>query len=159
MPRPRSTLFPYTTLFRSTIIRSAPRRMVWTSSTCPKVSDPPPLPSRRSAYPRTRSDERFSRNAETEIYTLSLHDALPIYHHPLRPTPDGLDVVNLPQGERPTSLAEQEVGVPQNQIGRAVQQECRDRDLHSFPTRRSSDLPSSAPPHAGWSGRRQPAPR
>src|SRR5271166_5129884 len=25
-------------------------------------------------------------------------------------------------------------------IGRAVQQECRDRDLHSFPTRRSSDL-------------------
>src|SRR2546427_22381 len=27
-----------------------------------------------------------------------------------------------------------------HQIGRAVQQECRDRDLHSFPTRRSSDL-------------------
>src|SRR5437764_1444564 len=26
------------------------------------------------------------------------------------------------------------------QIGRAVQQECRDRALHSFPTRRSSDL-------------------
>src|SRR5262249_53479481 len=25
-------------------------------------------------------------------------------------------------------------------IGRAVQQECRDRSLHSFPTRRSSDL-------------------
>src|SRR5258708_1434572 len=27
-----------------------------------------------------------------------------------------------------------------SKIGRAVQQECRDRDLHSFPTRRSSDL-------------------
>src|SRR5882762_4154556 len=27
-----------------------------------------------------RSEERFSRNAETEIYTLSLHDALPISH-------------------------------------------------------------------------------
>src|SRR5450830_1224697 len=26
-----------------------------------------------------RSEERFSRNAETEIYTLSLHDALPIF--------------------------------------------------------------------------------
>src|SRR4028119_292100 len=25
-----------------------------------------------------RSEERFSRNAETDIYTLSLHDALPI---------------------------------------------------------------------------------
>src|SRR2546426_1043068 len=30
-------------------------------------------------------------------------------------------------------------------IGRAVQQECRDRDLHSFPTRRSSDLSNSTP--------------
>src|SRR2546429_550680 len=28
---------------------------------------------------KSRSEERFSRNAETEIYTLSLHDALPIY--------------------------------------------------------------------------------
>src|SRR6266566_354199 len=28
---------------------------------------------------KTRSEERFSRNAETDIYTLSLHDALPIY--------------------------------------------------------------------------------
>src|SRR5205823_3706354 len=26
----------------------------------------------------SRSEERFSRNAETDIYTLSLHDALPI---------------------------------------------------------------------------------
>src|SRR5258705_111132 len=30
-------------------------------------------------YP-SRSEERFSRNAETEIYTLSLHDALPIFN-------------------------------------------------------------------------------
>src|SRR4051794_30626615 len=29
-------------------------------------------------------------------------------------------------------------------IGRAVQQECRDRYLHSFPTRRSSDLSSAS---------------
>src|SRR4028119_192843 len=32
------------------------------------------------------------------------------------------------------------IAYPFNQIGRAVQQECR--DLHSFPTRRSSDLPA-----------------
>src|SRR5256885_1996245 len=32
-----------------------------------------------SATALSRSEERFSRNAETEIYTLSLHDALPIY--------------------------------------------------------------------------------
>src|SRR5687767_11524583 len=31
-------------------------------------------------------------------------------------------------------------GLTLPQIGRAVQQECRDRDRHSFPTRRSSDL-------------------
>src|SRR5580693_3058436 len=39
------------------------------------------------------------------------------------------------------------------QIGRAVQQECRDRDLHSFPTRRSSDLPfpSWLPCWSDWS--------
>src|SRR4028118_557263 len=30
--------------------------------------------------------------------------------------------------------------IPKYEIGRAVQQECRHRDLHSFPTRRSSDL-------------------
>src|SRR6266545_4805984 len=31
-------------------------------------------------------------------------------------------------------------GCAAKKIGRAVQQECRDRDRHSFPTRRSSDL-------------------
>src|SRR5260370_1010243 len=34
-------------------------------------------------------------------------------------------------------------------IVRAVQQECRHRDLHSFPTRRSSDLISTTPVIAG----------
>src|SRR2546428_290623 len=34
-----------------------------------------------SRSPLPRSEERFSRNAETEIYTLSLHDALPIFCH------------------------------------------------------------------------------
>src|SRR5579859_6638866 len=36
------------------------------------------LPSRLPMMFILRSEERFSRNAETEIYTLSLHDALPI---------------------------------------------------------------------------------
>src|SRR5277367_632803 len=34
---------------------------------------------RKGARLYARSEERFSRNAETEIYTLSLHDALPIW--------------------------------------------------------------------------------
>src|SRR5215475_6641320 len=37
-----------------------------------------PVSSWKALNLRKRSEERFSRNAETEIYTLSLHDALPI---------------------------------------------------------------------------------
>src|SRR4051812_29483861 len=37
----------------------------------------------------------------------------------------------------------QEKHTKAHKIGRAVQQECRDRYLHSFPTRRSSDLIAS----------------
>src|SRR5437660_3462868 len=54
---PRSTLFPYTTLFRSSII--TPKRKVLRMS----VQDcwrPP-------AILNTRSEERFSRNAETDL--------------------------------------------------------------------------------------------
>src|SRR5215475_4201143 len=87
-----------------------------------------------------RSEERFSRNAETEIYTLSLHDALPIF------VSVGADIafdadpkffaclVRFESSSVPTKTQSEP------KIGRAVQQECRDRDLHSFPTRRSSDL-------------------
>src|SRR4028119_803014 len=87
-----------------------------------------------------RSEERFSRNAETEIYTLSLHDALPISQTSTSISYSDLrfnvgyrwknGVLNF--GKDNLSYG--------YEIGRAVQQECRDRDLHSFPTRRSSDL-------------------
>src|SRR4026209_1203775 len=140
MPRPRSTLFPYTTLFRSRMpeVVSAPRQAIsdagvtlWSAAL---AADHQPNEL------RMRSEERFSRNAETEIYTLSLHDALPISHARSREraAPGHLrcrcDAVERSAcGGSPTQRAAHE-------IGRAVQQECRDRDLHSFPTRRSSDL-------------------
>src|SRR5260370_1415668 len=44
------------------------------------------------------------------------------------------------QMDTSVNAANQVVSVGADKIGRAVQQECRDRDLHSFPTRRSSDL-------------------
>src|SRR4028119_1111894 len=78
MPRPRSTLFPYTTLFRSALSELA------------KDLGKADIHKRYAPYAQNyknlwwdkynlfRSEERFSRNAETEIYTLSLHDALPI---------------------------------------------------------------------------------
>src|ERR1051326_3108576 len=84
---PRSTLFPYTTLFRSircmahSIVMTRPLRMN--------------IVSKRLAPSYTRSEEHtselqshsfisyavffFNDTATTEIYTLSLHDALPIY--------------------------------------------------------------------------------
>src|SRR6201985_2894253 len=89
---PRSTLFPYTTLFRSR---------------CPRCSTRRSCRARRHADPTPRSEEQrlnsshssisyavfclkkktyrssdafffFNDTATTEIYTLSLHDALPI---------------------------------------------------------------------------------
>src|SRR3990172_37529 len=83
---PRSTLFPYTTLFRSTSWgcgRCCIRMCPWLSVTF------------RMAKGSDRSEEHtselqsplhllfllffFNDTATTEIYTLSLHDALPIY--------------------------------------------------------------------------------
>src|ERR1044072_1954703 len=85
---PRSTLFPYTTLFRSvTVTATGPAAVCTTSSRT--------LASRRSDAvdrKRTRLNSShtaifckssfcfFNDTATTEIYTLSLHDALPICH-------------------------------------------------------------------------------
>src|SRR3990167_2257523 len=94
---PRSTLFPYTTLFRSTVLRSISRSPahVHTSGTA------------TGAATRGRGDRKstrlnsshsqisyaaffFNDTATTEIYPLSLHDALPIYcvtkHQPVSGT-------------------------------------------------------------------------
>src|SRR4026207_952579 len=78
MPRPRSTLFPYTTLFRSW--RKFRSIEVMHESILIDVFRPwyVNLNTIPIQLVTIRSEERFSRNAETEIYTLSLHDALPI---------------------------------------------------------------------------------
>src|SRR4028119_2076528 len=87
-----------------------------------------------------RSEERFSRNAETDIYTLSLHDALPISEVVIADLlPQTLDPAPNIRLLRHARIIRNARMLPK-EIGRAVQQECRDRYLHSFPTRRSSDL-------------------
>src|ERR1044071_6504745 len=84
---PRSTLFPYTTLFRST----ASRRPTSTA----RHTMPWPMLSSSTSGMAARSEEHtsdlqsrvdisyaaffFNDTATTEIYALSLHDALPIY--------------------------------------------------------------------------------
>src|SRR4028118_365755 len=78
MPRPRSTLFPYTTLFRSRadFLNSDAKGSAARLESA--RSSPLHLLGCGLHFLLWRSEERFSRNAETEIYTLSLHDALPI---------------------------------------------------------------------------------
>src|SRR6201992_858875 len=90
---PRSTLFPYTTLFRSSIWPCRVSRNL----NCGGPSYDPvrseehtsELQSPSSSYAvfclKKRAQRAayfffFNDTATTEIYTLSLHDALPIFH-------------------------------------------------------------------------------
>src|SRR3990172_7104768 len=84
---PRSTLFPYTTLFRSPIWREvAVRQCVSTISGRGILRESMRRRDRKST--RLNSSHGyisyalffFNDPATTEIYTLSLHDALPISH-------------------------------------------------------------------------------
>src|ERR1051326_3366380 len=84
---PRSTLFPYTTLFRS-ISKNSSRQSVTTADTCFIARDWTNASRRDRKSTRLNSSHVplfrmpsfvFNDTATTEIYTLSLHDALPIY--------------------------------------------------------------------------------
>src|SRR3990172_3971043 len=86
---PRSTLFPYTTLFRSTT-----RHEIFSArSSSFKTARPAPFQTcATSDRKSTRLNSShgynsyavffFNDTATTEIYPLSLHDALPIYNTP-----------------------------------------------------------------------------
>src|ERR1043166_2299332 len=84
---PRSTLFPYTTLFRSTrrFGRSSPSRASGAGGW--RRGSRNPRAGVGKAHGRTPATVLkllwrlfvFNDTATTEIYTLSLHDALPIY--------------------------------------------------------------------------------
>src|SRR6476646_6077183 len=95
-----------------------------------------------------QTDRKSTRlnSSHTEIYTLSLHDALPIWPGPARGavsarciqpihTPDMIAPDNAPRIIYTANRSEEHTSELQSH-----------RDLHSFPTRRSSDL---ARPGAG----------
>src|SRR5215218_7137123 len=97
-----------------------------------------------------RLDRKSTRlnSSHTVIYTLSLHDALPIYQH-------GLHGEVAPRAEEPRNrLAEPSDGLDVDSRGEPPRSEEHTselqshRDLHSFPTRRSSDLPA----RSAWRG-------
>src|SRR4030042_868797 len=85
---PRSTLFPYTTLFRSSTIypqasmsgilagRRRRFRLPMAKAQVGRATVCTPVPATSRMPPFF-----FNDTATTEIYTLSLHDALPIFYH------------------------------------------------------------------------------
>src|ERR1044071_5024725 len=83
---PRSTLFPYTTLFRSQSTRTWNRSLVPMNARLYFRRNCSHLPKRSEEHTselQSRVDISyavffFNDTATTEIYTLSLHDALPI---------------------------------------------------------------------------------
>src|ERR671932_242960 len=79
-------------------------------------------------------------SSHTEIYTLSLHDALPIWQHALEAICRGQDArrLHVIGGAAPQHVAGNEQRHRRSEEHTSELQS--HRDLHSFPTRRSSDL-------------------
>src|SRR5476649_930829 len=114
---------------------------------------PPPTPPGRGGSisgPPSGPDRKSTRlnSSHTEIYTLSLHDALPIFVHPPRTLAKEVFNLSFPAANAswsrrlylgPTIRPRSEEHTSELQSH---------RDLHSFPTRRSSDLRAS-PAHPG----------
>src|SRR5258708_7695849 len=192
---PRSTLFPYTTLFRS---RTASRGSPWfllTSSRRPRrgrqarrppaqrppaqseLPAPPALrrisrqPQLREAAPAPRSDRKstrlksrhpilsysvffFNDTATTEIYTLSLHDALPISYSVARvsmvspyffsPPAAGAAGAAAPGAAAPGAVgAPGAPGPPPDLAAAAASRSCRCREIRS--EEHTSEIPSPNP--------------
>src|SRR5476649_1873795 len=90
-----------------------------------------------------RPDRKSTRlnSSHTEIYTLSLHDALPIY--PKNNVSYGM-VTQIPEYRVDNITALLNLPVTGGNAPRSEEHTSElqsHRDLHSFPTRRSSDLP------------------
>src|ERR1043165_7757621 len=108
---PRSTLFPYTTLFRSLgHTYGLMTTFVPCSSWAAEVVDPRELQDRKST--RLNSSHValsrlpsffFNETAPTEIYTLSLHDALPISRSHVRLDDDLRPLLQLGSGSSGSS--------------------------------------------------------
>src|SRR5476649_1472569 len=104
---------------------------------------------------RAAIDRKSTRlnSSHTEIYTLSLHDALPIYHRRVD-SPAHRHPRAAYRRTRRRHVGSRRTGGARGDRSEEHTSELQShRDLHSFPTRRSSDLPptsgfSSAPASA-----------
>src|SRR5215204_1456087 len=117
------------------------------------IAGPPPV-HRRPRHPDPLGDLGIDRkstrlnSSHTVIYTLSLHDALPIYadpHQPARPRPPRH---SGPATGSPSAATPRPARRSRHRSEEHTSELQSHSDLHSFPTRRSSDLcrSSSASP-------------
>src|SRR5882672_361416 len=97
---------------------------------------------------RDRKSTRLN-SSHTEIYTLSLHDALPIFaqRHGHR-LEDVARFEDLHAGEEVVGDAAERIDVRARSEEHTSELQSH-RDLHSFPTRRSSDLRAASWPPPG----------
>src|SRR6476620_8602207 len=151
-PPPRTTLFPYTTLFRSPPFEHAVSRR---SNRRRDRARPAPDGGPRRGTVADRKSTRLNSShanisyaAPTENYTLSLHDALPIStiracgFPAVEPAPRPCaSCARRRAAARDGSRSEEHTSELQSRQYLV----CRPhRELHSFPTRRSSDLHHSS---------------
>src|SRR5215204_4683555 len=103
-----------------------------------------------------RTDRKSTRlnSSHTEIYTLSLHDALPILEVDARDVLDGRRLRHVDRLADRTGDERLDRGHHPDRSEEHTSELQSHRDLHSFPTRRSSDLGSRCPRRP----RRSPSP-
>src|SRR5215204_2851616 len=94
----------------------------------------------RPRPPRSRSEEHTLNSSHTVIYTLSLHDALPICFGQSFDRLRSSSVFSFRMLNSSVAVPSHAPSSPSKQIGRAHSELQSHSDLHSFPTRRSSDL-------------------
>src|ERR1044072_9343474 len=159
---PTSTLFPYTTLFRSTSVSGFIRlAMKSPSSVEGSHADLPFSQDRKSTrlnYSHTDISRIpsffFNDTSTTDIYTLSLHDALPIYFS-LRLHQAGDEVAVVGRGQ-PRGLALLPCGIADQRAVRigmdaleladlAVERDVRQRELEVVAGERDDLVPAQQP--------------
>src|SRR5476649_1509676 len=89
-------------------------------------------------------------SSHTEIYTLSLHDALPISAKPVPNAISGRDDVQRLAVTLERFVADVIAADAKRRSEEHTSELQSHRDLHSFPTRRSSDLRKAGPERYQW---------
>src|SRR5476649_1019731 len=112
------------------------------------------MPESPSGNELTSLDRKSTRlnSSHTEIYTLSLHDALPISVRQVRALAIALEVGAVAADTHDDARVTQRERADVSRSEEHTSELQSHRDLHSFPTRRSSDL-RQAGSRAGYRAR------